>query len=331
MNNSKTLFIIDCYVNNHHKIQILKQCIESIKKTKIDILIVSHCTLPAEIVSMVDYHIFDKDNEFNEINFHTTYTSINNLYHIEVWGNPDMKIKSHEYPIIKSIKNALGFAKILGYETFVFSEYDNIFNDNDINNINQLLLLIENINKKFIVFQQSDEAIETIFFAGNINEMFDIWNNYFPKTIKEYNEQFTYTYPYSLEVLFWKAIESYKEKGLIINKSFLKYFDSTNKNLSRINSVSIGIVPNKNNTSHFLYVWNKDSILYYVKIYKDNILVEKEFGIIGDIIPALELYNNCDLYVEFYTQYKELFEVKHISFDVNQKELYEQCGFVLLK
>ena len=115
-----------------------------------DILIVSHCTLPVDVIESVEYYLYDADNTFNQINFYTSYTYSNANFEIVTRTSVEDNIKSHEFPIIKSIRNALSFVKHLGYTSFVFSEYDCIFTDADINKIQQLHFKTFNKDKKYI-------------------------------------------------------------------------------------------------------------------------------------------------------------------------------------
>jgi hypothetical protein len=329
-NEIKQLFIIDCYADTKQKFEILKKTIESTQKIKIDILLVTHCIVPEDIISMVKYHIYDKDNTFNEVNFHTIYSSKCPAFDMEVWTAPDMNIKSHEFPIIKAVRNALGFAKIMGYDSFLFTEYDSVFTEADVAKFHKFLFTLYKYDKKFIVLQQSPTAVDTIFFAGKVNDVYEMWDQYFPKTIEEYNQKFTYRWPYSLEVFFKEAIDVQANFGVYVQKPFTTYFDVENKNISRVGPLTAGILPDLNNDKYYLYVSNKDNISYNVKIL-DNGVITKEFSIFNYTFPVMEMKPDSTLTVEFYMTDATLYKSITLTHDSSLKDWYKRCGYVLLK
>jgi len=63
--NYKKIMIVDVYATTEDKLNLLRKCIASVKNLGYPIMIVSHCTLPEDIVKSVEYHLFDADNQFN--------------------------------------------------------------------------------------------------------------------------------------------------------------------------------------------------------------------------------------------------------------------------
>jgi len=271
----KTIFIIDTYADNIQKEEILKKCIESIKPLGYDILITTHKQVSDEISDLVDYVLFDKDNRLNEINFYTGYNQ--NFpyldFDIELYTTPDMGIKSHEFPIIKSIRNALSFANGVGYTQFIFSEFDSIFSKTDLNKITNMVTEMK--YKKFSVLKNGDDGYDTIFFIGNTSYFLEKFNTFFPKTIEEYNREFTYEYPYRLELFMRRMLINDITLGNIMNDKFSDYFDLHNKNLFRIGDYKAHIVPDQNG-DHHLCVQNSNSIECGVEVFIDGISVYKD-------------------------------------------------------
>lgn len=325
---TKHIFIIDCYVNNQHKIDILKNSIINIKKLGMDVLIVSHCTLPTDVIEMVDYYLYDSDNTFNQINFYTSYTFSNNEYDIVTRTSVEDNIKSHEFPIIKSIRNALNFVESLGYTSFVFSEYDCLFTDTDINKIQQLLFKLYSKNKDFVFFKHG-EFCETIFFMGKPVKVLELINSYFPKTVEEYNTKFTYNYPYGLELFFNDMIKDKCESGIIINDRFANYFDSNDKNLSNVSAIKTDIISDSNN-NHYLCITSLDKIVYKVVV-KIGETIVNSFDILNSLVLAYKFQSDkLNLTVEFYNSNK-LFETFDIEYDISKYELYKRKGLVNFK
>lgn len=244
----KTIFIIDVYADTPQKEQILKKCIESIKPLGYDILITTHKQIKEDVANMVDYVLFDRDNQFNEINFFTTYTQSFPNFDIQLYTTPDMNVKGHEFPIIKAFRNALSFSKGLGYTQFIFSEFDSIFSDVDLNLITDM---VDNMkDKKFSVLKNGDDGYETIFFMGNISYFLNKMNSFFPKTVEEYNKKFTYQYPYRLEFFMREMLVKDVDLGVLIDKSFYEYFESNNKNIFRIGNHNAYIIPDQHGINH---------------------------------------------------------------------------------
>jgi len=170
----KNVFIISCYVNTEEKKKVLINYINKIKKmSEYDILLVSHIPMSEDIVKLVNYFIYDSDNFLLPIE-KTPITWI-------VYNNLKINILScrHGYAFIKNVHNALTFAKSLGYNNFIFSDYDNILGDEDINKIENIPNLLNENNKKVFVFKDYNVSTprgysyESKFFAGDLNYFID--------------------------------------------------------------------------------------------------------------------------------------------------------------
>ena len=209
----KTITIIDAYVSSLEKENLLRECITSCRKLGTDIMLVTHCTLPKDIVELVDYYIFDKDNRFNQNSVHAFKSIGNTTVFIPIK-------ESHEYPIVKSMRNAFILAKGLGYELFYFTEFDLLFSDSDIERLKQLQSQLISQNKDFIFFQPINAAwyinnvpiynvyYETNFFAGKISPFMEVFDSYFPHTLEEYNAKLAHISgdnPNCLEFYFFNA------------------------------------------------------------------------------------------------------------------------------
>lgn len=320
-----TILIIDAYADNKLKENTLKKCIESLKKLEFDLLITTHKQINEEISNMVDYVIFDKDNRFNQINFYLNYYQTSPKFDIEITTTPDMGVKGHEFPIIKSIRNALSFSNGLGYDYFIFTEFDSIFSENDLEKIKNLLA--NHSDKEFVVLRNEENCYETIFFMGKISFFLDKFNGFFPKTLEEYNENFTYVYPYSLEHFVFKMLADSLDSGFVINYNFSNYFDSYGKNFFRFGSYDIHIIKDQNNRHH-VCVQNLNNIACNVELFVDGIRVYDN-KISSTLDHAYVL--NSDKH-EIKCLFKEsavLLKEIDLFFDINND--YSKYGNLLLK
>lgn len=170
----KNLIIISCYVNTDEKKSVLINYINQLKKlSNFDIMLVSHIPMSESIINLVNYFIYDSDNFL----FPIENTPV-------VWfriGDIEIKMTTcrHGYAFLKNVHNALNFAKSLKYNNFIFSDYDNILNDVDLDKIQQIPVLLKNNDKKLFFFKdynspnQLGYAYESKFFAGDVNFFID--------------------------------------------------------------------------------------------------------------------------------------------------------------
>lgn len=323
----KTIFIIDTYADNIQKEEILKKCIESIKPLGYDILITTHKQVSDKISNLVDYVLFDKDNRLNEINFYTGYIQYfpHLNFDIELYTTPDMGVKSHEFPIIKSIRNALSFANGVGYTQFIFSEFDSIFSKTDLNKITNMVAEMK--YKKFSVLKNGDDGYDTIFFMGNTSFFLEKFNTFFPETIEEYNKDFTYQYPYRLEIFMYQMLMNDITLGNVINTKFSEYFDSHNKNLFRIGNYNAYIIPDQNKEYH-VCVQNSNDVECEVEVFIDNISVYKDklVSIIKNayILKAIDTNITC-----IFKDKENILKQIKLVFDKNVD--YSKTGKLILK
>lgn len=325
----KKIFIIDCYATVEHKLQILRNCIKSVKRLNIDILLVAHCTIPEDIVKSVNYYIYDSDNTFNEMNFYMDHWCVNNFCKFNFFYYPDGSRTSHEWPIIKSIRNGLQFAKMLGYDSFVFTEYDLIFSERDCSKLMQMYEDIEKNDIDYIVFEQNSGAIETILFSGKISPMIEKINSYFPNNLTDYNKRFTYRWPYSLEVFFKEMLNEYPSNGEIKKENMYEFFDRENKNLFRFDSVSAGVAYEKLSNTYHLYVSNTDVVTYDINVIENDKIV-KSLKLNSNTIPIVKLPDSSDkkFVVNFFTNEGKLYTSIDVPYTEISREKSRRCAIL---
>ena len=165
----KNIIIINSYANTEEKVNLLLNYVKQVKKTNYDILLTSHLPLPPNIVALVNYYIYDKENfllpkERSPVTWYADYEEYISLY-----------CSRHGYAIIKNVYNALHFAKSLGYTDFIFSEYDNILSDRGVDKFQSIYDILQKTDKKIFMFKIENQlynhyniVYQTNFFAGNI-------------------------------------------------------------------------------------------------------------------------------------------------------------------
>lgn len=133
MNKDKGLVVVLSHADTIDKIEVLTECILSVKKQNYDILVSSHIEVSKEINDMVDYVVYDKENP---LIMYDEY--LNNPSVVYVWMSlpgyeQNYPIKfNHAYAVMKLIQNGSAIAEINGYKNVYFVNYDYVLNDENI-------------------------------------------------------------------------------------------------------------------------------------------------------------------------------------------------------
>jgi metal-dependent hydrolase (beta-lactamase superfamily II) len=330
---SKTITIIDCYATSEEKLNILRLTIDKIKKLNNDILLVAHCTIPVDILKSVTYFIYDKNNTPNEKNLYLTWYNIFEKYEIYFTHIPGItKSFGHEFPIIRSMRNAFNFANLYDYKHFYFLEFDNHFDSNEIYNIKKLKSELIYKNKKLMFFNvifENTNAYETIFFMGDVKEMCRLFNDYscIPYDIESFNDKFTWTYPFSLEHIFVKFTEN--TDCLLINSYFKEFFKIETKNLSSYVDITSHILPDCDNNFHIV-LSNQNKINVKMIITFENKVIFDNY-VFSTMLPACKIEQEGEYIVDAYDENGVLIKKNKLSYQSKNKEIYKNTGYIKYK
>ena len=336
----KTITIIDCYATSEDKLNILRSTIEKIKKLNNDILLVAHCTIPTDILKSVTYFIYDKNNTPNEKNLYLTWWNIFEKYEIYFTHIPGItKSFGHEFPIIRSMRNAFNFANYHNYKHFYFVEFDNHFDLNEIYNIkkiksdviykNKKLMFFKVITENFLNVEEKNNSYETIFFMGEVKETCSLLNDYdrIPYDIESFNKKFTWTFPFSLEHIFAKLTEN--TDCLLINSYFKDFFKTETKNLSSYVDIASHILPDCDNNFHII-LCNQNKINVKMIITFNNKVIFDNY-VFGTMLPAYKLYQIGEYIVDMYDENDTLIKTDKLLYQSENKETYRNTGYIKYK
>lgn len=325
----KTCLIIDAYISSKDKENLLFENLQSMKKFGHDIFLVSHSPVSEKIISEVDYFLYDKDNTFNDNHVY----SWRKAEDIEIRVNIN---KSHEWPIIRSMRLAFNTAKSLGYEYFIFSEFDHEYSDSDIEKVNSIINGSIESNKKLIFWAPQEKVdyggygddtgifYETCFFSGDISFFLDIFNSKFPSTLEEYNSNFSSKFPNSLEFYFWKIFSEHSDHITIIPNYVKLDLEHSKINISSYQNFKSLIL--KGEKYHYLYLTNDNSLEYSFKVYMDGSLYES-FSL-NKYFKLIRLRNDCNIKIEAYTDNYKFFE-EEIEFKISDSNKYASNGQII--
>jgi autotransporter strand-loop-strand O-heptosyltransferase len=124
---NEDIFVIDCWLDTKEKEDTLKNLINRVKVFNVPIILCGHYAVKPEIQKMVDYFIYDGNNDillekdFKEYEVVSDRWSIMSDY--KVFNKVDFH---HDYAIWLTMKNAFNLANQLGKKYIHFLEYDNL-------------------------------------------------------------------------------------------------------------------------------------------------------------------------------------------------------------
>ena len=323
---SKKVFIIDVYATTETKLDLLRDCITSVKPLGCPIMVVSHCTIPEDIVSMVDYHIYDADNSFNNNNVY----SFRRHEGVELRQNIN---KSHEFPIIRAIRLAVNTAKSLGFEQFYFSEFDHNYSTNGLNQLVNLEKSMVDNEKDYVFFFPADaifgnitgQYFESCLFLGKTQEFLTKFDSYFPNTLEEYNEKFAVRFPNCLEHFFY---ECFKDSNNIIVPEYAKaHFSDSKINISSYQNMRYTIILDEEKNAYVVVV-NNDNVEYEFEVFMNGVLIEA--FVLTNFFKLIPISKDCTVNINTYKDGVK-FETKQLEYKHQDREQHQINGSIIFE
>lgn len=160
--NIKNIFVVSTYLKTEQQISITKKCLQFLKKSNIDILLVSHSDVPSDIIELCDYHIYDKNNLMCNLLCSPIAWYEASDFRCELSDTSFVNEEKHHSPAVYSnFFNGISFAKSLGYEKAICVNYDYILNPDLINKYIEI-----SENKKGLFFKDNDLILTTFFIVN---------------------------------------------------------------------------------------------------------------------------------------------------------------------
>jgi hypothetical protein len=119
-----TLFVISAYAPDLKRQQMVRDLVYSLKQNQKDILLLSHTSLPQDVIDSCNYYFYDERNEviLDERFKWKYYFDISGRYFIESGlACPNF---STLLPVYNFILQGIMISKLLGYEYIHYMEYD---------------------------------------------------------------------------------------------------------------------------------------------------------------------------------------------------------------
>jgi len=263
----KDLFLITAYTPDNQRKEILRKFVKSINRNTFDVMVVSHSSIPLDVIDNVDYFIYDSNNPLLT-NIEHKYTMFYNSNDFKIVSTENRPF-NHALAALKLVTLGLATARNEGYSKVHCIEYDTEL-ESDIEFIENSQLL----EKNSLVCYKTDYSPYLISFpvSFNLNTINEKWFQFNLEELKEWvkNDPF-------------KTIENYEMLLLANEKPYEKLGRDLLKNGVIINTFYSGgedtwVTPIINpNDELLLFILNRSSQLqvedvdlYNVKVIINN-------------------------------------------------------------
>lgn len=243
----KKAIVIGTFPSDKTTEKMLVSCIKSVKALKWDIVLVSHIAIPQEIIQMVDYYIYDKENILEPYELTPFYWYNSPNFSVQIHGN------GHIVPITRNMKLSIGMLDMLGYSFFYYTESDNIFSPQDIQTIRNFESSMSISEKEMILFRVGDDpdyVYESLTFGGRPS--FFMRNALLPMKT---HELLKYSNHHTLESIFYLAFKDIKKDCIIIEKPSSEVFTTSAINVIA-NHVRVEVIKDHDDDKYFLWASN---------------------------------------------------------------------------
>lgn len=261
------IFIIDCWTDTKSKEDDLIGLIKILKEFNIPILLTGHYAVKPEIQKMVDYYLFDKNNDLlMEHEFESYGVSSGRWTSIGNWRTDNKMEFHHDYAIWCAMRNAFNFAKTLGKKHIHFLEYDNLPDPTQ-------------YRQAFLEYSRNHDAVLYEYNEGSSKDTH----------FAEYCATFIFSIKTDVAVQVVDKVKSKREyftnrpKGWQLERVFLQHLKEVTSNIIISKYIA------NNNELNTQAVWNRDGM--------DRNGARFQIYLVGD--------NNKNLYVHFISGFHE--------------------------
>ncbi len=167
----KECIILQYYLQDYHDINILNRCVDSISKSGIDIILVSHTPIPESIQKKVKYCLYDSDDElvtFEDVYHGKTKLYTNKRLHAE-FGTVQpflFVVDDISYSFCKCVYDSYRLATSFGYDYSYYIIGDFEIMESEIEEMKKVSLMVRN-EGKMGYFEESDICINAFFWYVN--------------------------------------------------------------------------------------------------------------------------------------------------------------------
>jgi autotransporter strand-loop-strand O-heptosyltransferase len=288
------IFIIDAWPNNQSKENDLLSLIKVLKTYNIDILLCTHYPIKSEIQTMVDYYIYDKNNDLLlSEDFEKYQVASGRWTNMGVYTVNNSYEFHHDYAIWETMKNGFNFANYLNKKYIHFLEYDNIPDHQQYKQS-----FIEQIpNYDVILYEYQENSVKDTHFSPYCATfVFSIRTDVALKVVNQINSKFEYF--------------TNKPKGWQLERVFLSCVGNVTNNIKISEYIA------NNNELNTQAVWNRDGMNMNGAIFQSYLCVDDQKNLYIHLISGFhEKDAEKDYLVEVeYGDYKKFISIKKKEF-----------------
>lgn len=130
-NLSTSCAIISAYPNTETNIEIVKQCIERLKKLGLKVILTSHMLIPEQLSKLVDYTVVDSNNILTTHTYYSKYWYNNDdpKFRVEIDISKEKNNVYHGPAVYTNYYNGMLLAYRLGFENAYCMNFDILLNN----------------------------------------------------------------------------------------------------------------------------------------------------------------------------------------------------------
>ena len=291
-NLSEEAIVIGAYPNLKRRVELTKQCIESVKALGRKIILVSHYPVDQEIQKMVDYYVYDKHNPLTTHSYYTLFYNRSSDYDVDLNIN-GLHNGNQSLTVLTNMFNGFKHAKEHGIKRLFYLTFDVIIDPRDLPIINESFSSITNGKKAYLAanpspfnygIQTNGMTFDVDFFLNTFDDVRDV--DTYNRICREIHSQ-NFLEDYLVKKL--NAIDQSQiyVKPLISNsgdQTFLEHSGTGVSSYSEYYSI-LPVVGKENTFMFYFYTYNVDD-----RVVKGNI---------GDIFFQFDIAKTKEYKYEF--------------------------------
>lgn len=192
------IFVIGSYINTKEKEDTVIKLINNLKKFNIPILLCGHYPIDINIQKLVDFYIYDSNNDVVTTKDFNKYNILDKIHFIETddWRTEFHLTFIHDYAIWMNMKRSFNFVKLLGKKYIHYVEYDCYPDPDEL--VKEFMIPTRTYDASFLTI--GNEFFTTLLFSSKIDVIVDFINK-FDNKLEYFNNQYG---TFVLENLFYR-------------------------------------------------------------------------------------------------------------------------------
>jgi len=176
------VIVVGTYPNLQRRVDLTKQCIESLKPLGRKIILVSHYPVDQEIQKMVDYYVYDKHNPMTTHSYYTLFYNRPAEYDVDININ-QLHNGNQSLAVLTNVFNGFKHAKEHGFKRLFYVTFDIIIDPRDIPVIHESFYSVASGKKAYLgIFKTAFEygvqtngmTFDVNYFIQNFDDVRDV-------------------------------------------------------------------------------------------------------------------------------------------------------------